>query len=250
MIWAIKNSEKIKAQPKQKALCPICNEELIAKCGKIKIWHWAHKSGTDCDDWYEPESAWHLNWKNLFPKKQQEVIIKKCVSEYCYSNKLGTAPIHGAGHFPCNHKNCADCVFKKHIADIKTKTGLVIELQHSPISSENIKIREEFYDNMIWVLDGKTFGKNIYPKTKLALCKWIPSIIRFAKKPIFIDFGTFIIKKNFIYEKGEKNPFGYYPFKKTYLNFQKYSKKQFLHLYGDIYDKFSESTKIKNGGII
>ena len=44
MIWANKNNERIKATPKDKANCPICNEEVIAKCGSIKIWHWSHKS--------------------------------------------------------------------------------------------------------------------------------------------------------------------------------------------------------------
>jgi len=272
MNWAIKNGERIKAVPNEKAICPLCKSEMISKCGEIKIWHWAHKSGTDCDDWYEPESEWHINWKNEFPKEQQEVLIKK-------ENKY-------------------------HIADIKTKTGLIIELQHSPISSKDIGEREKFYDNIIWVLDGKTFGKNIKFKNFYAKWNWMPSIIKISSKPIFIDLGnrkeSYLekyenirqkirireikieqilnlnnkIEDYFYYRNNDaelsllkielekywklfinaeskiiriKN---YWKFKnRTYIKFIEYSKKQFLQIYGDIYDKFSESTKIKQGNL-
>jgi competence CoiA-like predicted nuclease len=29
---------------------------MIAKCGRIYIWHWAH-DGSDCDPWHEPEAS-------------------------------------------------------------------------------------------------------------------------------------------------------------------------------------------------
>lgn len=208
MIWAIKNNIKTKAIPKSKAKCPICNEELISKCGNIKIWHWAHKSKNDCDNWYEPESIWHLKWKNEFPKEQQEIVIKKG-DEY-------------------------------HIADIKTTTGKVIELQHSNISSENIEKREEFYGDIIWLLDGDTFGKNILFKNKCLLWKWMPSIIKVSEKDVFVDLRNGTIIKIISYWKFKN---------KIYCEYQSYSKKQFLHIYGDIYDKFSEITKIKNGNL-
>ena len=52
MQWAIKDGEKILANPKEKAICPICNSEVIAKCGSIKVWHWSHmmqcEVGNDC----------------------------------------------------------------------------------------------------------------------------------------------------------------------------------------------------------
>lgn len=258
MIWGIKDNQRIKATPKQKAFCPLCKEELIAKCGEIKIWHFAHKSGNECDAFFEPESEWHINWKNEFPVTQQEVMIKKGI--------------------------------KYHIADIKTKTGKVIELQHSPISKKDVEKREEFYDDMIWLLDGKTFGKNIQFKSKVAKWKWMPSIIKYTKNDIFVDIGNkseyFIniyeeyeqkIKNKQILIEKEGNKKGwsseeilrylhyddeiyewsiqkdlcwkksieeyhkiikinsYWKFRgRTYIKFTKYSKEQFLQIYGDI----------------
>lgn len=125
MKWAIKNNEKILATPKQKAGCPICNSEVISKCGKIKIWHWSHLSNKDCDDWYEPESEWHRSWKNEFPKEQQEFTMGK------------------------------------HRADIRTSQRYIIELQNSSISSNEIIEREEYYKRMVWLLNGNKLAKGL-----------------------------------------------------------------------------------------
>lgn len=121
MIYAIDtNDSRVIATPKQKAICPICRQELIAKCGSIKVWHFAHINNTECDSFAEHESQWHIDWKNRFDKSMQEVIIEK------------------------------DGV--KHIADILVNRK-VVELQHSPISDEDIFQRERFYGSMVWVFD-------------------------------------------------------------------------------------------------
>lgn len=50
---------------------------------------------------------------------------------------------------------------KKHIADIKTKKGIIIELQNSKISYDTIKVREEFYGvEMLWIVNARKFEKN------------------------------------------------------------------------------------------
>jgi len=122
MLYALDSEgQKIKALPKSTGLCPDCGDSLIAKCGDIVMWHWAHKSGGDCEVWSEPEGQWHLWWKSLWPKEYVEVPIVK----------------NG----------------KRHRADIKTDRGLVIELQHSSISTDEIRERERFYDNMVWIFD-------------------------------------------------------------------------------------------------
>jgi len=177
MIWAIKDGARVRANPKDKALCPLCNEEVIAKCGSIKIWHWSHKSLKDCDDWYEPESKWHIEWKNEFPIEQQEVMVGK--------------------------KD------KYHIADIKN-SKTVVELQNSSISTKDISQREKFYENMIWILNGNKFGENFILKDKgnyltfywkySRKCWWS------SKKPIYIDFALFVkrLKESIIkYENDE-----------------------------------------------
>lgn len=124
MKYALSESgEKIEASKGAIGKCPICKEPLTAKCGRIKVHHWAHKSGTDCDPWTTPETAWHRNWKDCFPKDWQEVL---CEVE-------GSTEIHRA--------------------DVKTPTSLVLEFQHSPIEDEEKIKREEFYQNMLWVVD-------------------------------------------------------------------------------------------------
>ncbi len=134
MKFALVNGEKAEAQPEmRRGTCLYCQSETIAKCGDERIEHWAHKSKVSCDLWWENETEWHRAWKNHFPKEWQEYIH--------------TDPVTG----------------EKHIADIKTDKGLVIEFQHSSIKSDEIKSREAFYKNMVWVVDGTRLKKD-YPR--------------------------------------------------------------------------------------
>jgi len=160
MIWA-KNeiNERIYASPKLKASCPLCNKEVISKCGSIKIRHWAHKKELDCDSWSEGETEWHLNWKNNFPKECQEFIMGK------------------------------------HIADVRTKSRTIIEFQNSPISPENIIEREDYYHKMVWVINGQTLcrGMNLRKKKGIITFRWKhpPKSFWSSTKNLFIDFSDF-----------------------------------------------------------
>ena len=110
------------------AFCPYCNEKVIAACGDINVHHWRHDRTAECDPWKEHETEWHRNWKKIFPKEWQEVIIQ-------------------------NND-------EKHIADIKTNNGLVLELQNSSISNQTIEIREHFYKEMVWLINADKFKDN------------------------------------------------------------------------------------------
>ncbi len=159
MIWAIKNNERIKATPKSKSNCPLCNQEVISKCGLINIWHWAHKSNFECDSFGEPESSWHLNWKKHFPKECQEFIMGK------------------------------------HRADIRTKDRLIIELQNSPLSSKDIVERENYYKRMVWILNGHKLCNGIRFRKKkkngIITFRWKnpPKSWWISRKPIYIDLN-------------------------------------------------------------
>lgn len=118
MFYASKDGQRIEATPKGRATCPGCGQEVIAKCGEIVTWHWAHKI-SDCDAWAEGETEWHLAWKRRF--KNVEITMRRG-DEW-------------------------------HRADAQTDSGWVVEFQHSPISPEQIYVREQFYGNMIWVFD-------------------------------------------------------------------------------------------------
>jgi len=49
MKFAVFNNNKIEASKGAKGYCPSCGSELIAKCGNVKINHWAHKGNRNCD---------------------------------------------------------------------------------------------------------------------------------------------------------------------------------------------------------
>jgi len=104
--------------------CPGCGATVVAKCGDVKVHHWAHKGIRNCDPWWENETAWHRTWKNNFPSEWQE--------------SIATDKFTG----------------EKHIADVRTTHGLVIEFQHSFIDQRERKKRESFYKHMVWVVDG------------------------------------------------------------------------------------------------
>lgn len=46
---------------------------------------------------------------------------------------------------------------EKHIADVKTRTGIIIEFQHSPMNIKEQYSREQFYKNMIWIVDARQY---------------------------------------------------------------------------------------------
>lgn len=159
MEWAKSGDIRLRATPSAIGVCPTCEARLRPKCGEIKTWHWAHLGG-DCDPWSEPETRWHLNWKNLFPENWQEVVMHP------------------------------------HRADVKTPR-YVIELQHSSISSEEIREREAFYDRMIWIFDFRRIvdhihfvrgGINAKPEGAIAWTRARRSVFA-CTKPVLIHLG-------------------------------------------------------------
>ena len=148
MRYALENGIKKEATKGAKGTCLCCGAEVIAKYGKIRIAHWAHKNNEECPySKKEPKTQWHLDWQNYFPKEWQEV---RCTDEQ-------TGEIH--------------------IADIKTTNGLVVEFQHSAINPEERSSREQFHKNMTWVVDGTRIKKTQKLGLGLAniLCKVLQS---------------------------------------------------------------------------
>ena len=58
MKYALVNGIKSEAQKSGNGTCPSCGAELIARCGNVKISHWAHKGKRMCDIWWENETEW------------------------------------------------------------------------------------------------------------------------------------------------------------------------------------------------
>jgi competence protein CoiA len=122
MRFAKLGAQRLEASPVSKATCPACDGPVIAKCGRIRIWHWAHKAAA-CPANKEPETPWHREWKLQFPDAWQEVV------------QIG-----------------ADG--SRHIADICSSFGQVVEFQNSHIDLTEREAREAAYGKLIWVVNG------------------------------------------------------------------------------------------------
>ncbi len=132
MKFALVNGERQEATPGLSGICEVTGLPVIAKCGTVRSSHWALIGERERDSWWEPETPWHREWKNKFPKEWHEVI---------HPAKNG----------------------EEHRADVKTNQGFVIEFQHSHLDSQERLAREAFYQNMVWVVDG-TRLKGDYPR--------------------------------------------------------------------------------------
>ncbi|EJN16274.1 competence protein [Bradyrhizobium sp. YR681] len=133
MKYALAGGKRVEAYLEGRATCPVCGSEVIAKCGTHRVHHWAHRGIQDCDSWVEKETEWHRAWKNYFPAECQEFVQ--------HDGQSG----------------------ERHIADVRTSHGLVLEFQHSHLNSPERAAREGFYGNMVWVVDG-TRLKRDYPR--------------------------------------------------------------------------------------
>lgn len=158
--------------PGNKAICPICKSEVIAKCGEINVWHWAHVSSSNCDDWVEPDNSWQRDWKNRYPIDKREIVING------------------------------------RVADIVTERNDVIKLRNSYISPNDIYKIEQHFKNMIWIFNvadcEENFkfwpqiggGNKIYHKFRW---KHARKHIAYASKSTILDLGfsdkLFILKK-------------------------------------------------------
>jgi competence protein CoiA len=161
---ALINNMRVEPRPNQKGICPCCLEPVISKCGNQKVWHWAHKNLSTCDSWWENETEWHRMWKDSFPFEWQERI------QYDEKNN------------------------KKHIADILSIHNLVVEFQHSYIDLNERNVRESFYKNMVWVVDG-TRLKRDYPRFQSKIREFKSTI----QKGVFsVEFKDEVFPKNWL----------------------------------------------------
>ena len=117
-----------KADKFHEYICPLCQEEVILKKGRIIPAYFSHKIHASCKDSFHHEemTPWHLYFQSLFPEDQIEVVIS---SE--------------------NEKHRADALIHKTI----------FEFQHSSMSYQEFDKRNQFYTklgyHLIWLFDMK-----------------------------------------------------------------------------------------------
>lgn len=113
--------------------CPFCGQPMSQRHGEIRehcFAHYPEKSShvtgyRKCTEtWHYDTTEWHIDWQRKFPEECFEVIVE----------------FDG----------------KRHIADVLIN-DTVIEFQHSPISADEFRERNEFYSNcgykVIWLFD-------------------------------------------------------------------------------------------------
>jgi len=94
-----------------------------------------------------------------------------------------------------------------HIADVKTKSGVVLEFQHSAITPQARASRERFYGRMVWVASGTRLKRDL-PTFREALVLAPAAITdhlalvlpvdgsaiierwRGSRCPVYLDFGN------------------------------------------------------------
>ena len=180
MKYAEFDGKKIIAKPGLIGHCPSCGSELIPRCGNIKIHHWAHKSKKMCDNWWENETQWHRDWKNHFPNEWQEVV-----------------QIADDG--------------EKHIADVKTKEGWVVEFQHSYLKHEERESRNKFYNpNLIWIVDGGRRKRDLKQFLKILD---VQNVVRYQEIELFTN-DNLLNRNTLIEEWGFSKGFVFFDFSK------------------------------------
>jgi hypothetical protein len=175
MKFAVVEGKRQEAQPDLSGKCPDCDGALVAKCGQVRVWHWAHWRTRDCDRWSEPETEWHRAWKNHFPENWQEI----------------SRPSENG---------------EMHRADVKTENGVVLEFQHSPLPRAERESRENFYRKMVWVVNGTRLKRDraqffasvdaaivINREPPIVLVRWKEgALLRdwgASRVPVYFDFG-------------------------------------------------------------
>ena len=123
MRFALVDGQRREAESGLSGECDGCGSALVAKCGEVRVWHWAHRARRSCDPWWENETEWHRSWKARFPDDWQEILHHAADGE-------------------------------RHRADVKTAHGWALEFQHSFIKPEERRSREAFYAKLMWVVNG------------------------------------------------------------------------------------------------
>jgi hypothetical protein len=112
------DEEQGQLKPGARGTCVGCGEPLIAKCGEINRWHWAHEASDSTCTSTDGEGAWHLAWK----------------------------------HWAQRHGARTEITRGQHRADIIWPDGTIYELQSSYLSAIDIKRREDHWgEQLVWI---------------------------------------------------------------------------------------------------
>lgn len=150
---AIVNNERATPSPRATGSCPACGRPVIAKCGDVKVHHWAHRGKTSCEHGREQKTPWHNAWQSQFSTDWLER------RDYAESGEV-------------------------RIADVRTERGVTIEVQHSPLCAQEIAARERFYRNLVWVVNGARVKADL-----LRFLRWSRSAPTAWRRGVYLTSG-------------------------------------------------------------
>lgn len=146
--------EAIESGNRNNYVCPVCGAELIVKNGKINEAHFAHKTKLDCETFTSDVSEWHRFWQNVFPKNNQEIVLKRELTISEYNEAAYEYDFYDNWH--TKNGRADEKIVLQHRADVLA-CGYVLEFQHSPISNREFNERNWFYIScgykVIWIFD-------------------------------------------------------------------------------------------------
>jgi hypothetical protein len=139
---------------------------VLAKCGELVGWHWAHERAADCDPWAEPDTRWHAWWQLQVPPE------------------------------------CREVPMGPHRADIVTPRGSVVELQSSALPESEVAEREAFYGpDMVWLFDVRSsyeldLRKNKNNDSRYRTFRWkrARKSVALPRLPVFLDIGVYVLE--------------------------------------------------------
>lgn len=123
------------------ALCPLCEHSVVGQKGKGGFLSWRHVGDVTCDAWQETENKWKRAWKNDFPDNEQEVVV----------GDVATG--------------------ERHLADVKTARGLVVQFQNADLDLVERRRRELFFGNLLWVVNAARLKSEVEKFQKARLVK-------------------------------------------------------------------------------
>lgn len=134
---------------------------MVAKCGRLVVWHWAHVQNEGCDA-YALEGEWHLAWKDRLASAGARIEVLQRKGDEC------------------------------HIADVVLPSGQVLELAGTYHPANVIAARETFYGKrMNWLYRAEDFIERVEfhapePDRQLFRFKQAPrSMVAHKRWPLF-----------------------------------------------------------------
>ena len=158
MLYADTRHGRIEAEPGLQGTCPQCATPMVAKCGDIVSWHWAHTTTENCDPWSSGEGEWHRGWKRRLEVR-------------CGAKSEPVLTRHG----------------QTHRADSMLPNGLVVEYQTNYLNLPDIEAREHFYGSMLWIYRCEYSWERIHFGKRGFWWKHGPASLTRHNRPIFIE---------------------------------------------------------------